>query len=319
MATFEEREEKVFDFMRLVQEQMDAMQDEEDFRNSTNYKLKMLDKCEHDAKDICLDRLFARIYKDATPLSDDYKNAYTDDLDTAFHQFMQQRCPKGMEYYVKEGLKKKSPFAQKALEAVNDLVDSEYRDKAMNIEDIDPNDLVFATDDDVQKKIDVIGQDLSVPEISQAVNTNVRNTILSEIRRAKERKNAEKNLELDLANDIQVNSQESVESALELHDVKVRDYTPSLFNGILINKINELRPRYESGELQNVFTYDALVDFGKPSPYEEGAEPKYASLQDLAFIEAVKEYTGWSVLKALRLESMDKNRVNDLAHEYAQR
>lgn len=318
MATFEERENKVFNFMDLVQENLNTLRADDDFRNSTSYKLKLLDQSEKDAKEICLDQLFQKIYKDATPLSDDYKNACCDDMDTAFQQFMQQRCPKGIEYYVREGLKRKSPFAQKALEAVENLVDDVYRNKAMNIDDVKPDDLVFACDDDVQKKINIIGEDLGVPEIAQRVNANVRNTILSEIRRAKEKKNAEKEMEMSLANDINVNTPEALESAMEYHDMnKAKDYVPTLFEGILVNKMNKLRPAYESGELQNKFIYDALLPFSKRSVYKENGEPEYATLQDLAFIEAVEEYTAWSVLKCLKMESLNKYEIKDLAQEYA--
>ena len=53
------------------------------------------------------------------------------------------------------------------------------------------------------------------------------------------------------------------------------------------------------------------------TPASESGE-SFASPEELAFIESVKEYTALSILKALKLESFDKYRVNDLAQEYAQ-
>ena len=319
MSTFAESENRVLNFMEAVQEQK-VMQEEEDaFQQSTDYKLKTLDKCMDSAKDVCLDTIFAQLYKDAVPLNDEYKTAYADDLDAAFKDFMATRCPKGMEYYVKEGLKKNSPFAKKVLEAVDDLVKKEYNDKAMNIEDVKPEELMFHSTDDTQKKLDIIGQDLNVPEIAQAVKDNVKQTALSEITRAKKEKEDMKNIESELANDVNLDTPEKVQEAMELRGIgQTRDYVPSLFNGIMINKLNKITPMYESCQLQNVYTYGALSDYGKESNVTESGDTEFASPEELAFIEAVKEYTGLSILKALKLESFDKYRVADLAQEYAQ-
>ena len=319
MSTFNESENKVMSFMEQVQEARLMKEEEDAFTNSTDYKLKLLDKAEQDGRNICLDKIFCRIYKDATPLNDEYKNAYTDDLDASFKDFMDQRCPKGIEFYVKEGLRKKSPFAKRVLEAVTDLVNSEMNDKAMNIEDYDPRDLVFNNSDVVQKRLDVIGQDLSVPEISQAINDNVKTTAISEIQRAKERKEELKRVEDELANDVKINSEDAVKEALELRGLNdIRDYEPSLFEAVFINKINKLTPLYESGSLSGKYLYNTLSDYGKEEVINESGEVQSPSLEDLAFVEAVKEYTGLSMLKALKLESFTKSYINDLAQEYAQ-
>jgi hypothetical protein len=319
MNTFDDRENKVLSFMEQVQEAKVIQEQEDAFRQSTDYKLKTLDKCEKDAREICLDSIFARVYKDAIPLNDDYKQAYMDDLDASFKDFMAVRCPKGIEYYVKEGLRKNSPFAKRVLEAVNNLVDEEMRDKALNIEDIDPKDLVFNNSEDVQKRLNVIGQDLAVPEISQAIKDNVRQTALSEITRAKAQKEELKNLESELANDVNINTEEAVKEALELKGYgQLQDYVPSLFESVLINKLNKLQPTYESGELQQVYLYGAVADYGKDEVTSESGDVSFATLEELAFVEAVKEYTGLSMLKALKLESFTKSQVEDLAQTYAQ-
>ena len=319
MNTFADRENKVLSFMEQVQEARLIKEQEDTFKQSTDYKLKTLDKCEKDAREICLDRIFAKIYKDAIPLNDEYKHAYMDELDSSFRDFMATRCPKGIEYYVKEGLRKNSPFAKRVLEAVNNLVEEEMHNKAMNIEDVDPKELVFHNSEDVQKKLDVIGQDLAAPEIAQAVQDNVRQTALSEITRAKAQKEALKALESELANDVNMNTEEAVKEALELRGYgEVRDYVPTLFESVIINKLNKIQPQYEAGMLQDVYLYGAVSDYGKEEQVSESGEPTFASMEDLAFVEAVKEYTGLSMLKALKLESFTKQQVADLAQEYAQ-
>ena len=319
MNAFEQSESKVLTFMEQVQEQKLIKEQEDDFMNSTDYKLKVLDQCENNAKDICLDKIFAKIYKDAVPLNDEYKQAYDADLDAEFKDFIQTKCPNGLEYYVKEGIKRKSPFAKKVLEAVNELVKEEFHDKAMNIEDIDPKDLVFNSSDDVQQRLNLVGQELNAPEISQAVKDNVKQTALSEISRAKKEKETLKNIESEMANDVNINTVEAVNNALEMRDLgKPVDYKPSLFEAININKYNKLKPAYESGSLTNTNLYGTLHDvFGKEEVATESGEIPETSLADLAFVDTVKEYTALSMLKALKLESFNKYEVSDLADQYA--
>lgn len=320
MNTFEKSENKVLSFMEQVQEQALVKEQEDSFKNSIDYKLKVLDKCEDDAKAVCLDKIFSKIYKDAVPFNDEYKTAYGDDLDKEFSDFIQTRCPKGIEYYVKEGIRKKSPFAKKVLEAVDELVKDQYRDKAFNINDYEPKDLVFKSSDDVQQKLNLIGQELNVPEISQAVQNNVKQTAISEINRAKKEKETLKNIETELANDVNINTVEAVENALELRGLgKAKVYKPSLFQSIMINKTNNLVNMNESGELPSVYLYNSLEEiFGKETKVEESENSDTnASLEELAFVEAVKEYTCLSILKALKLESFNKYTVSDLADEYA--
>ena len=80
----------------------------------------------------------------------------------------------------------------------------------------------------------------------------------------------------------------------------------------LEREINELHTAYVL--LTQKYTkkindmYDKLV---KDAPVSE------SSVMDHAFIEAVKEYTALTMLKALKLESFTYNDVEKLAEEYA--
>lgn len=312
MNTFSDSKKHVFNFMDEVQNELNAKKEEDEFRNSTDQKLKTLDKCQDDAKEVCLDAIFAQIYRNAVPLNDDYKVAHAEDIDATFKDFIARKCPKGIEYYVKEGLKKNNPYAKKILEAVNDLVNDEYRDKAMNIEDYSVDDLPFKTTSDIVDKLDNINNELSGPEISQTIKDNVKTTALAEITKAKQEKENLKNLESELANDVNMRTEESVQNRLEILGFdNVKDYEPSLFESVMINKVNKLTPIYNSGKLQNENIYNTLEEYGKVT---EGT----ASLEELAFIEAVEEYTGLSMLKALRFEPFDKYTLKDLKDQYSQ-
>lgn len=314
MNSFQDSEKKVFNFMDEVQKNLEAEKQEEDFKNTTNYKLKVLDKAEKDAKNLCLDSLFSRIYKDAVPLSDDYKVAHAEDIDACYNDFIQKHCPDGIEYYVKEVINKNNAFAKKVMEAVDTLVKEEFHDKAMNIEKLSVDEIPIENDkNDIIVKIRAISDDLSCPELSEVVKNNVKATALAEIEKAKAEKEHIKNLEEQLANDVKVRTPEDVAEAVALHDLDAkRDYVPSLFEAVVINKVNKLKPKFESGELQGVNIYNTMMEFGK----DASDEP--ATLEELAFIEAVEEYTCLSILNATKMESFNKYYVKDLAEKYAQ-
>ena len=302
---------KVLSFMEEVELDLKNKEEDDNFRNSEDYKLRLIDAEKAKGRGYCLDNIISNIYRDAVPLSDEYKNNCCNDLDSSFQDFMALKCPKGIEWYVREGIKKGSPFAKKVLEAVTDLIDNEYQDKALNIDDTPTDDLVFKSNDDVQNKIDVISKDLSSDEISQIVKDNVKNTAISEIRRAKEEKETLKNLERELAGDASLNTQEAVDEALALRGItETKEYEPTLFEAVMINKHNKLERSNLDTSSMNV--YRAL------SPFTESASNESPSLDEVAFIEAVKEYTALSVLNALKLENYRPSEKEELARQYAQ-
>lgn len=313
MKTFEEQKASVKSFMEAVEEERIVKEQEDSFMNSPEYKYKALATCKDEAREKCLNGILSNIYKKALPLNDDYKNAHCEDLDKAFEEFIKARCPQGIEFYVKEAIRRNSPFAKKVLEAVEEFVNNEYHNREMNIEDIDAKDLVFKTTDDVTKRLDVIGQNLQGPEIAQAVHDNVKATALSEITRAKNEKEALANLEKELANDVNMNTPAAVESALELRGLtEKKDFQPSLFQGIMIGKLHDVETRMESEEIRGTMLYDTLKVFGKTT--NESAE---STVEEVAFVECVKEFTAHQMMKSLRFESYYPHEVDELAMEYA--
>ena len=67
----------------------------------------------------------------------------------------------------------------------------------------------------------------------------------------------------------------------------------------------------ESGRFDGEYTFNTLTEYDLPE--NDGK----SSIEEMAFIESVKEYTKLNILKALKLESFDKYKVSDLANEYA--
>lgn len=303
-------ENKVLNFMDKVKQQRDMEKQEADFRNSTNYKLKCLDRCQADAKGVCLDALFSKLYKDALPLHDDYKVAYGDDLDAEFRDFINDRCPKGMEYYVRDAACKGSKCAIKLLEKVESLVNEKYRDKAMHIENCDPEDLVFKMDDDGQNKIDVIYVNLGLSDVSKAIRDNVKSTAVSEIMRAKKAKDEAREFEKELAADITVTSESVIEHKMNLKGMKdTRTFQPSLFQGIMIGKVNE----FMESEVPNL--YGAVNAYRNLD--DETDVTTESSNEEYAFVESIKEFTKLNIIKALKFEKFSLNDIRSMASEYA--
>lgn len=306
------REIRLLDFIDNIENEERNKKAESDFKNSDTYKLRMIDKSRDEAKKEYLTKVLSDTYRDAIPLNDEYKVAYKDDIDKCFRDFLNERCPQGVEYYIKEAIKKNSGFAKKVLEAVNHLVDEKYNKLSLKLEEVTDEDLVFNNDKDEQKKVNVVGRELNADEVASIVKDNVKQTAVSEIQRAKEEKEKLQAVEDELANDVKMNTPQKVEEAMRLKGLGQGYYKPSLFNGIMISNMNKIQAKMESGDNCEYSTYNALKDY--PMTLNESATP-----QELAFIESVKEYTGYALVKALKLESFDMYKIDNLAQSYAQR
>jgi hypothetical protein len=297
--------DKVISFMDQISNDEQREQDFGSIKNSFNNKIRLLNKCKDDCKDHCFKNILCGIYRKSLPVSDVYKNVYSTDLDDGFTNFITTNCNPNLGSYVTDACKR-SAFAKKLVEAVNSLVNEEYKDKEINIDEVDPEELVFKSTDDMQKKLDVIKNDLNSDEISDAIRTNVLNSASSEINRAKEAKQKLKDLEDELVSNSDINTKEAVENVMSIKGFnKGKFYTPTLFEGIVIgesSKVNE--------ETNIPDDFDSMLLFRESN---ENADP----VMDYVFIEAVKEYTKLSVLKALKLESFDKRDIENIAEKYA--
>lgn len=318
MGSFEDRESKVLTFMEEVDLELRSRDIEDEYRNTDDYKLKVLKREKENCKDLCLDKVFRQIYKDAIPLNDDYKSANGSELDGCFDDFIQRKCPKGIEWYVKEGIKKKSPFATRVLEAVDELVANEFTKRALDVDKLTEKDLIFSSEDDVRQRADEINEELGAKEISNVIGQNVKDTAMSEITRAKREKERQRVLEDELSNDARMVDTTAIESYLQLHDMEQSgDYTPTLFEAVMIDSMRKVN---DMENTDNIYLYNAMSEYGRDeSAFESVENPvHFATPEELAFVEAVKEYTGLSMLKALRLQQFTPERVAALTTEYYQ-
>ena len=329
---FGDNDSKVMDFMGAVQKERDAQKEDQAFQDSDVYKLRLLNKNREKMRDYCYDKVCKNIYRDAIPVGDTYKSSNIKDLDDAFDEFIKERCPQGLTYYIREGLKKGSPFAKKLVECVESIVKEAFDEREIDVEDYKADDMEFNPDKDApDEKIEDIIQNLSAPEISQKLYDMTKKTAVDEISRAKHNKEELDRLQNELANDIRVTDRAAVESALEIHGYTDRKlFTPTIFEGMNIGNLNMATARYEAGELDEVDLADALnpiLEAFKSEPAEGEEEVAtesnddvvYATPEEIAFVETVEEYTALNMIKALKLESFTKREMLNMADSYAAR
>lgn len=309
-------EERVFNFIDTIEKERQNELSDERFKTSDVYKRRIIDSAKENAANTCLSKIFEKFYIDAVPLNDDYKCAYHDGLCNDIHKFASDRTDgKTLSYYVGEAIKSGSVPAKRIMESVTKIVDEYYADKEANFGDINTeDDLVFKMDDDTEQKLNVINRDLELDDLSQIISDNVRVTAASEIARAKSEKEKIKEVERELSDNLSVNNESAIETELELRGMsKKKFFQPSLFEGIMINKLNNVTAESAS----STYLYDTLEMYGMT----ESTVDKFATPEEIAFTESVREYTLLNIIKSLKLENCFNNlqNIRDLATEYAQK
>lgn len=318
MSEFSKSQEKILSFMEQVALEKELRDTQKAYESSTDYKLDLLNKEEERGKGVCLDKIFSQLYKDALPLNDDYKVAHGEDLDAEIKDFISTRCPKGMEYYVHEGIRKGSKAAEKIMEGVEKIVHPEIQKKGLEIEEYDPKELVFRMTDDTQKKVDLLKQDLNLDDVSQIVRDNVKSTVLSEIERAKKEKEELKELESELAQNMAITDEAAIDDTLLYYGfTENQNFEPTLFQGLMIGNTDKYTKMEETAEFTPEYTFGALEEFGYNYTWIDGATPPVSTVSEMAFIESVKELTRLNLVQALKLERFTPDIVKDMAYEYA--
>lgn len=305
-------EGKVLSFIDQIEADRQQKVQDNELTNSIEYKYKCLNKAKDDCKRACLSKIFEKFYRNSIPLNDEYKNACSEDIKSDIPGFVKGRGHEDLVYYVGENINK-SPAARRIMCAVQEMVNETFKEKEMNINNYQASDLVFQMDDNLEKKIDVASQDLELDDLSERIKENVKSTVAAEITRAKREKDEAKAVEAELANDINITNEAAIDFALEmkgLTDKKV--FQPSLFEGIMIGKLERASLMAESGT-NSVYLYNALTEYGMPE------NNSFASPEEIALVESVREYTLLNISKALRLENFNLSMIRELAQDYATR
>ena len=154
---------------------------------------------------------------------------------------------------------------------------------------------------------------MGIDDLTTVIHDNVKNSVMSEINRAKQEKENIKNLEAELANDMNITSEAAAEKAIARRGFnRTKVFQPSLFQGIMIGMTEKANSIYESSDDNVDYQYEALSEFDYKS---DGA----SSIEEAAFIESVKEFTKLNIVKAFKLEQFTPRRVNDLASKYVRK
>ena len=296
--------DKVMDFINSVDQEKQKDDQMAAFYNSDVYKRNLLDAECDKGKNACLKYVIGNCYQNAVPLSDEYKNACGSDL-----------CAKGTDHlpedllmYFKETIKKGTcgDRCRKVVEAVCKEVDKQYMDKRLDPKNYKPEELVFKMDPEMQTRMDIISKDMEIDDITDLIRNTVKSTAESEITRAREEKEKNKELEKELANDLNVTSESAIERALQMrrkNDASV--FQPTLLQGIMIGNAER-----SEDLMTESYTYHALEEYGLTT---DNNDPMYA-----AFVESVAEYT-WNVFEESFLNNKKKplREIRNLASEYA--
>ena len=282
---------KVINFIDEVDKEKAELGMQKAYISSPIYKQNKLNECKAKAKDQCLQYIFADLYKNSIPLSDSYINCNDDKLCNDMKDFInRQTANRGVDCYVREGIKKGCTGLKQLYEAVNEFVESCYREKASNLDKIDAKALDFNLDDNKKQKLKEISNDASVREVANYIKKNVKAAVEYEKGKIIEKRERSKELQDELEKNNDVATEAALEKFKSFHGLNSVDkavYQPSLFEGVIINEFNKLGTAMES------------------------------STEDDCFNNAICEYTLLSIDKAFKVNNYDRSTVRSLAKKYA--
>lgn len=289
------REKELFSFISELKKDEQKEKDRAVMKESTNYKLNKIKQVKESAREVCLDTLISKIYKDAIPMDEPTKDLISDDLDAEISDYIRAKQPKGTIYYVKEAIKRGSKPAKEMLEAVDKMLTDHFRETALNIKDVDADDITFdIKDPETEEKLNEISSTMQYDELSDAIKNNVKIAANAEIKRVKDERQKIKDLEEELKSDEDVTNESAINFELQKRGIVktgTKLYQPSLFEGVMINKSNLIK--------------------------ESGLDIPAESVNQMAFIETTKEMTKLFTLKSLMLESFTNDEIRKLANRYA--
>lgn len=289
------KENEMMSFISELENDKKKAEQTKTITETTAYKLNKIKQVKEEARDLCIDKIFAKLYKDAIPMEDETKDLLSDDLDAEIAEFIKAKQPKGSTYYVKEAIKKGSKPAALLMEKVDKLLTETFKDTALNIKDVPSDEIKFDIDDpSTEEKLNQISSTMQFDELSDAIKQNVKIAANSEINRVKEERMKIKEIEDELKGDENVTNESAINFELQKRGIvspKSKLYQPTLFEGVMINKLNLVK--------------------------ESGLELAPDEMNQLAFVESTKEMTKLMMMKSLMMESFSNNDVKKLATNYA--
>lgn len=278
------REDKLMGFMSQLEQEVRAQEENEMYERDPVFKHRKLEKCKEKCRKHCINEFFGRLYLNALPLDDDYKECHAEELKEAMAKFIDAN---GGEKFISERISETNSGILKTILETADQIVMNYENRiSEDFDNLTVSDLDYNPTEEDNKLIDKISGDLEFDEIQEIIKNRVKDTVTEEIERSRYEEEKKKELQEELANDETITDEVALEAALaerQFNDGKI--YQPSLFEAILNNKMGMIT---ES-------TSDAM---------------------DTAFGNAVAEYTVHATAKALRLNNYDPSYVINLTNQY---
>lgn len=277
--------EKIFGYINTVKKERQLQDEENSVMESESYKLRKIAENTECCKNEVIGKIVGKLYIDSLPLDDDYKGVQADNLQNEMVEYIKDN---GGSQYLESAIKRTgSNKLQKILETAK-IISTRYAlDKESNLETISSKDLDYNPTQEDDKDIDDAVDTLEFDDISDIIRTNVKNTILSEIDRAKKNDERQQALQDELANDEDITSNEDIDDAVESVGESTF-YEATLFEAMM---------------MKNVAGY-----------VKEGYNGNDAS--DLGLSKSTKELTKINMLNTLMLESYSKQDLINLRDQY---
>ena len=277
--------EKVLNFLTEIENVEAAMKQKEAFKNTPEYKLRKIAAVEKDMTKTLVEEAIVDLYGQCVQDTD--YDASIPDLRQELNSFIAKQNAgrdKDTIYYVQEAIKKNGkdcPAAHLYENAAK--ISKAFADgKRAKLAEINIDNLNYEADKEVMQSIQSIGANMDFDEVSDHIRQNVSDTIQKEVDRANAEEDFNQQLQSDLQNDENVNTEAAIDKAVAkayAHRPKV--YEPSLFESIMISKTRE-----HGGDTTNVMT------------------------------ESSREMTLHYIMKTLRLNNYDINNVRKMSSSY---
>lgn len=310
--SFVKSRDRVFAFMESIErDRIMAVQDDK-FNNSYKMKMMKLNEEKEKCRKYCINSILTSMYKDALPISNDYKVVYGDELKDDIVSFITDN-PMKKDYYVTDNYEN-SPIMKSLNEKVKHLTEKMFEELETNMDETNPDDIKFEPTSELDNSLQKITDDMGVDDVSNVIANNVQIVAKDEIERAKKEKETRADIEKQLANDLSITTKESVDHYLALHDLNTKkDFNPRLFQGIMIGKTKKIAESANNGTHSGKYLFNALESYSSHDTSDH-----VSTIMEEALLESIKDFTKLSMLKALKLEKLNKYDTSRLAFEYTQ-
>lgn len=261
----EDGEERVRAFVDSIKSSEQANLMRTRLQNDPVVKQRLLSSQSDVCRNQCVGHMLGSLYLKSLPLDDEDKTAQSIELRNDFDKYIKDNKGSPL-FYVKDAFEKSNGTnlaAKRILEAADDEVKNFHEIMGIDFKGKSADDIKFNLDDDIKVRLDKVTDEISFDEITDAIRTNVTNTAVAEIERAKKEAEEQQELEDELAKNTEITSESAAEKWMETHrKPRPKFYQPSLFEAMLMSKTAVMKE--SASDFDAVFA-EAVKDYTKVS------------------------------------------------------